>query len=64
MTKSFPFEMPFEKYNDTTDRNLTGRLESVFQTADQDVIKLMSLLGKAKEKDLRKDMFGRAEFAV
>ena len=38
ITKSFPFIMSFEKYNDTREKN-SGRLAFVFRISDQDAIR-------------------------
>ena len=64
MTKSMPFRMLFEKYDDKPEWKPNGRLMFMFQVADQDVIRLFSLLAMTKEKNLRKDIFGKATFTV
>ena len=53
-SNSMPFGMPFEKYDDKAERKPNGRMVSVFQVTDQDVIGLFSLLAMVKEKNLWK----------
>ena len=64
MTKSFPFGLPFERYDGTQEIIPNGRLTCVSQIADQDATRLRSLLNEAEERNLRKDIFGRAAFTV
>ena len=64
MTKSMPFGMPYEKYDSNAEWKPNGRLLFVFQVADQDVIRLFSLLVMTKEKNQWKDVFGKAACTV
>ena len=64
MMKSMPCGMPYEKYDSNAEWKPNGRLSFVFQVADQDTTRLFSLLAMAKEKNLWKDVFGKAAFTV